>query len=560
MTATDVCSTNVESRQCEKELGSLSPFELKNRLINLAEADARKTTSTFLNAGRGNPNWIATEPRHAFFLLGQWAMQESSRVWNDPKLGITGMPATDGAAKRLYDFLDRNAGQPGATLLRGAFDYLVNIHQANADAVAQEWASAMVGDTYPTPDRILKYTEILVRDYLAQEMGHNAPLTADYDLFATEGGTAAMCYAFDSIEANHLIKPGDRMALMTPAFTPYIEIPHLDRFSFDVVNISANAVEQDGYHDWQYPDSEINKLRDPSIKLLCITNPSNPPSYTLSRHTLDLLIDIVKNDNPDLMIVTDDVYGTFVQDFHSLMYELPHNTMCVYSFSKYFGATGWRLAVMAVNHDNVFDRLIAALPDSAKADLQRRYSSLTLDVPGLKFVDRLVADSRMVALNHTAGLSTPQQMQMSLFAAFSLLDKNKTYRTNMQAMIKRRLNALWDNTGFTLQPDPLRAGYYSEIDMMVWARKIYGDGFARYMQANYEPLDFVIRLANETSIVLLNGDGFDGPEWSVRVSLANLYEVDYTKIGAAIRNILADYYSRYNRSAKTTAIPPTPHS
>ena len=70
MTATDVCSTNIESRQCEKELGSLSPFELKNRLINLAEADARNTTSTFLNAGRDNPNWIAPEPRHAFFLLG----------------------------------------------------------------------------------------------------------------------------------------------------------------------------------------------------------------------------------------------------------------------------------------------------------------------------------------------------------------------------------------------------------------------------------------------------------------------------------------------------------
>jgi aspartate 4-decarboxylase len=44
-------------------------------------------------------------------------------------------------------------------------------------------------------------------------------------------------------------------------------------------------------------------------------------------------------------------------------------------------------------------------------------------------------------------------------------------------------------------------------------------------------LDVVFRLANETSLVLLNGGGFAGPKWSVRVSLANLNEADYVKWG-----------------------------
>ena len=145
-----------------------------------------------------------------------------------------------------------------------------------------------------------------------------------------------MCYAFDSIQENKLIGKGDKIALMVPAFTPYIEIPHLDRFDFEVVNINADKVQHDGYHTWQYPAEEVDKLLDPSIKLLCIINPSNPPSYTLSSDTIRQLVDIVKNDNPDLMIITDDVYGTFVRNFRSLMYELPYNTMCVYSFSKYF--------------------------------------------------------------------------------------------------------------------------------------------------------------------------------------------------------------------------------
>ena len=531
------------SREYEKQLEKMSPFEIKNKLIAMAQDDARKSTHTFLNAGRGNPNWISTIPREAFFLLGKWAMTECKRVMHDD-VGIAGIPSKQGIAVRLREFITAHNGCKGAELINGAFTYLV-AKGAEPDDLALEWAEAVIGDQYPTPDRILRHTEVLVQDYLAQEMGGKGCDEMKFDLFACEGGTAGMCYAFDSLQQNYLLRKGDKIALMTPIFTPYIEIPHLARFNFDVVEISANRVDQNGYHTWQYTDDEIDKLRDKNVKLLCLVNPSNPPSYTLSRHTLDRIIDIVKNDNPDLMIITDDVYGTFVKDFRSLMYELPENTLCVYSFSKYFGATGWRLAVVAAQQKNVFDRLIDQLPETEKNALIKRYGSLTLEPEKMKFIDRMVADSRLVALNHTAGLSTPQQIQMSLFAAFSLLDTENVYKTKMQKKIKERLEALWQTTGFTLLPDELRAGYYSEIDIMVWAKKFYGDDFAKYLEDNYEPLDFVMRLAQETAVVLLNGDGFDGPLWSVRASLANLVERDYLKIGTAVRAILDGYHAKF---------------
>ena len=63
--------------------------------------------------------------------------------------------------------------------------------------------------------------------------------------------------------------------------------------------------------------------------------------------------------------------------------------------------------------------------------------------------------------------------------------------------------------------------------MLVWAEKFYGEKFVEYLKKTYSPLNVVFRLAQETSLVLLNGGGFDGPEWSVRVSLANLNESDY---------------------------------
>jgi aspartate 4-decarboxylase len=46
---------------------TLSPFEIKDELIKLARKSSRTAQSVFLNAGRGNPNWIATTPREGFF-------------------------------------------------------------------------------------------------------------------------------------------------------------------------------------------------------------------------------------------------------------------------------------------------------------------------------------------------------------------------------------------------------------------------------------------------------------------------------------------------------------
>lgn len=546
-----MAAKNPLSEKYEKKLSVMSPFEIKNELIELAKRQEKKSADAYLNAGRGNPNWIAYDAREAFFFLGAFAIETCKRVYQTAP-GIAGIPdKSEGLGDALENYLRDHAMAPGATLLKQCWDYAVNTLKCDPDELAFEWVEGIIGDQYPTPPRILNYTERIAAAYMAQEMGNHAPgFGQEYDYFATEGGTAAMCYLFDSLQSNHLVQKGDKIALMIPLFTPYLEIPNLDRFKFDVVTISANEEEKNGIHTWQYPESELDKLRDPSVKLLCCINPSNPPSYKMSQANMDYIVDIVKKDNPNLIVITDDVYGTFAKDFKSLMYTLPYNTLCVYSFSKYFGATGWRLAVIAAAKDNVCDKILKELPEADKADLKSRYSSLTLDVEGLKFIDRLVADSRLVALNHTAGLSTPQQIQMSLFALKCLVDKEDEFKQKMQAIIRERLNTLWKATGFKFPNSPLRVGYYAEIDFMVWAKKIHGEDFAQWLDKNHVPLDVTIRLAADKGVVVLNGSGFDGPEWSIRTSQANLVSEDYEEIGKKIREIFDQYYEEYQASLK----------
>jgi len=537
-------------RAAQKALSrQLSPFELTDKLIRLAKDTSRQSTATMLNAGRGNPNWIATEPREAFFLLGQFALGECRRIRDDKILA--GMPAKQGIGQRFELFLDTNRSQPGADFLRGTLRYGVEKKGFDRDAWIHELTDSIIGDNYPTPGRMLVHVEKVVHDYLIKEMCDGRPPKGTYDLFAVEGATAAMCYIFDSLMQNGLLKKGDSIALFLPIFTPYIEICRLERFSFKVVAVNADDVRGDGSHTWHYTDKELDKLANKKIKIAAVVNPSNPPSVALSPGALRKIVSTVKRKNPNLMIVTDDVYGTFVPGFRSLMTELPRNTICVYSFSKNFGCTGWRVGVISVHQDNIYDRLIARLPGAWKKRLHKRYAPLALEPEKIKFIDRMVADSRGVALNHTAGLSLPQQVQMCFFALTHLLDENDSYKRLTMEICRKRRDLLWKGMGIPLPPeDPMRAWYYVELDLEVWAKNAYGQEFFEYLSSNYEPVDFLFRIAEKSSVVLMDGGGFGGPKWSIRVSLANLNDEDYAQIGTFIRKAAEEYVNAWRVGKK----------
>lgn len=62
-----------------------------------------------------------------------------------------------------------------------------------------------------------------------------ADLRKNTKVFPVEGGTAAIVYIFDSLKHNGLLNDGDRIAINTPGFTPYIQIPRLSNFDLAAV-------------------------------------------------------------------------------------------------------------------------------------------------------------------------------------------------------------------------------------------------------------------------------------------------------------------------------------
>ncbi|MEM5427511.1 bifunctional aspartate transaminase/aspartate 4-decarboxylase [Cupriavidus oxalaticus] len=527
------------------KLASLSPFELKDELIKLASSDAERL---MLNAGRGNPNFLATVPRHGFWQLGLFAMRESERSFSYMPEGVGGFPRRDGIEERFDLFAREFADTPGVMFLAGAVSYVRDQLGLNAGDFLYEMCEGILACNYPVPDRMLKLSETIVGQYIRKEMIGNHPFIGEFDLFAVEGGTAAMTYLFNTIRENHLLKAGDTIALGMPIFTPYIEIPELN--DYQLVELSVDA---DPESRWQYSNKELDKLRDPKVKAFFLVNPSNPPSVRMSDESLEYLASIIE-ERPDLIILTDDVYGTFADNFVSLFAMCPKNTILVYSFSKYFGATGWRLGVIATHRDNIFDQQIAELPQAQRDQLNKRYSSITTEPQKLKFIDRLVADSRTVALNHTAGLSTPQQVQMVLFSLFSLMDTPDNYKNAMKRLIRSRKAALYREIGIAPESDdPNAVDYYTLLDIEQLGGKAIGPEFVKWVMEAVEPNELLFELADEAGVVLLPGRGFGTRHPSGRVSLANLNEADYAKIGRAIRKLFEEYVEKYNAATGSKA-------
>lgn len=165
---------------------------------------------------------------------------------------MAGHGVKEGISKRFEDFTDEE--NETDRFLTDAINHCEKELGMDPDELLFELCNGITGDYYPTPSRCLKLSEDILREYIVSTMLKGKEPESGIDIFPTEGGSAAMCYIFHSLNHNLLLKPGDKIAIATPIFTPYLEIPDVNNYGLVSVDVSS-----DSDHNWDIDPAELDE-------------------------------------------------------------------------------------------------------------------------------------------------------------------------------------------------------------------------------------------------------------------------------------------------------------
>ena len=143
---------------------------------------------------------------------------------------------------------------------------------------------------------------------------------------------------------------------------------------------------------------------------------------------------------------------------------------------------------------------------------------------------------------------------MVLFSLFCLMDEDDKYKKVMKHVVRRRYQPLYRAMGVEGAEDPNSSYSYTVLNLELLAEKIYGREFVDWTLKNTEPSERLFRVAEEAQVVLLPAAGFGTVHRSTRVSLANLNESDYVRIGECYRKVLGEYYEAFKKSPSVWAV------
>ena len=531
-----------------KKYENISPFELKGSLIKAAKG---KNPALMLNAGRGNPNFFNSYCRTLFARLQITAVGLSHPFKPDlkvyPRLGTTNFRRELSTSARGWPKRDQ-------AFFTGYLNYLTrrakDVGEA-PNAIMHDVVMSTLGCFYPSPPRIQPHLSLIAKDFLHRlvladrAMGPRSDLPGlhmkadQFHAFATEGAAAGILYVFNTLRDNYLLNPGDHIALVTPIFSPYLEMPIMTGaggYGLKIVELKG-----DPDNNFALSKATIDRLKDPRIKALFMVNPGNPGAYSLPKENIVDIGKIVNTVRKDLLVLSDNVYAPFAPTYYSFMASCPYNTIEVFSLSKYFGTTGWRLGLVMLAKKNRFDDMIARLSAERKKKLDIRYDTVTLTPRKLTFMQRLVLDSRQVAEAHVGGLSTPQQTLLGLMLYYDMQDRDRAYQTDIRETLKTRITSLYTQFGMDPRITPTSTDYYSLIHVPEVTEHLFGKAAREALVKKYNYLEFLFHLARVYHVVLLPGNGFGADPWRVRVSLANLDNASYVKIGKAMRACIGDF-------------------
>ncbi len=248
-----------------------------------------------------------------------------------PILGMTSELGRVMAAARARE----QAGERVIHLERGEPDFDTPAHITEALA-----AAARAGEThYPDARGTIALRQTLV-EKLARENGIRCEPD---DVVVTAGGTHALFIAFQA-----LLSPGDELLVLSPH---WMAIPKLVAMAHGARHRTVPAY-LDLLEGRLTPAELATRLGEavrPETRGLYVNTPNNPTGAVLEREALEAIAAVARE--RDLWVVSDEAYEHLLFDGarHVSIAALPgmaERTVSVYTFSKTWAMTGWRVGYM----------------------------------------------------------------------------------------------------------------------------------------------------------------------------------------------------------------------
>ena len=181
-----------------------------------------------------------------------------------------------------------------------------------------------------------------LREALADKVTRrNAYEVRPEQVVVTQGGIQALYLVLRA-----LLEPGDEVLLPDPAWPNYRMIAHL----LGARVLSYPLVAEGGF----LPRLEdLERLATPRTRAILVNSPSNPLGTVVSRELMEGLLDFARERG--LWFISDEVYDEVVYDdvFVSAgsLAEPRDRLVSIYSFSKVYAMTGWRVGYLVAPPD-----------------------------------------------------------------------------------------------------------------------------------------------------------------------------------------------------------------
>jgi len=188
---------------------------------------------------------------------------------------------------------------------------------------------------YTLPDGLPALRDLVVEKHKAET---GMTVSADENVMISAGNMQALNTLFHT-----MLDPGDEIILTDPCFASHIQ--QIDLFSGIPVYWPL-----DENNNWSLDIEALPGLITDKTQAIVLVSPSNPTGRIFSRDELMRVGEIAKEHN--ILLIIDDPYSDFIYENADKYFNLAsvealrEHIVYLYSFSKSYAMSGWRLAYM----------------------------------------------------------------------------------------------------------------------------------------------------------------------------------------------------------------------